>query len=123
MKKSLFVSILIIAIALISTACSKSSKEAIKLEVRAYIMNDSEEFLKPTVTLQENNKFTFVYSALSSYIPMGTYEIDNDKLILKTDNGKEKYIFKIDNGTLIFVEKDSTKLPSYANIPDGSIFE
>lgn len=122
MKKSLY-ALIIISMTLIFVACSKSNKEAIDLEVRAYIMNDSEEFLKPTVTLQENNKFTFVYSALSSYIPMGTYEIDNNKLILKTDNGKEEYVFKIDNGTLIFVEKDSSELPSYANIPDGSIFE
>lgn len=122
MKKPIF-ALIIISMTLILAACSKSNKEAIDLEVRAYIMNDSEEFLKPTVTLQENNKFTFVYSALSSHIPMGTYEIDNDKLILKTDDGKEEYVFKIDNGTLIFVEKDSSKLPSYANIPDGAMFE
>ena len=60
---------------------------------------------------------------LSSYYAIGSYEIDDGSLILKTDDGKYKYVFKIEDNTLIFNEKESSEIPSYANVPDGAVFE
>jgi hypothetical protein len=57
------------------------------------------------------------------YIPVGTYEADDDNLILKTDDGKYKYVFKIKDNTLIFSAKESSEIPSFANVPDGAIFK
>ncbi len=35
------------------------------------------------VSLEDSNKFTFTYSVLSSYIGIGSYEVDDGNLILK----------------------------------------
>lgn len=89
-----------------------------------YIMEKSEEVAKPTVQLKEDNKFIFNYSVLSSYIAIGSYDVDDDSnLILKTDDGKFQYVFKIKGKTLIFNLEESAEMPSYVNIPDGSIFK
>jgi hypothetical protein len=88
-----------------------------------YVMQASKEPVKPIVSLEDSNKFTFTYSALSSYIAIGSYEVDDDNLILKTDDGKYKYIFKIKDNALIFNAKESSQIPSFANVPDGTIFE
>jgi len=104
-------------------ACSSDKSKEQNLPVRTYVMNGAEDFLDPTVSLEDNNRFTFFYSALSSYIAMGSYEIEDDKLILKTDDGMNEYVFKIENETLIFNAGESSKLPAYAKVPDGAVFE
>jgi len=42
-------------------------------------MQESEETLKPFVALEDDNRFTFTYSFLSSFIAIGSYKIDGDK--------------------------------------------
>lgn len=89
-----------------------------------YIMEKSEEIAKPTVQLKDGNKFIFNYSPLSSYMALGSYEVDDDSnLILKTDDGEFQYVFKIKEKTLIFNSEESAVIPSYVSIPDGSIFK
>lgn len=122
MKKFLLIILLLQIMAFSLIGCSEKDDDSAELTERIYIMNESDEVIKPTVTLKDN-EFTFFYSALSSEITKGTYEIDGDKLILKTDNGQKQYVFKIDNDTLIFNANESSKLPDYANIPDGAVFE
>jgi len=115
---------MVIMFAFVFAGCSSDTKSnGENISVRAYIMQESEEPLKPTVLLEDNNKFSFTYSALSSYIAMGSYEVHDGSLILKTDDGKYKYVFKIEDGNLIFNAAESSELPSYANVPDGAIFE
>jgi hypothetical protein len=75
------------------------------------------------VSLEDGNRFTFTYSLLSSYYAVGSYEIDDGNLILTTDDGENKYVFKIKDKTLIFNAKESSEIPSYANVPDGAVFE
>jgi hypothetical protein len=86
-------------------------------------MQESEEPIKPVVLLEDNNKFSFPYSLLSSYIAMGSYEIDGDGLLLQTDDGQYKYVFKIKDNTLIFNAKDSSEIPPFDNVPDGATFK
>lgn len=79
-----------------------------------------------------DNKGSFSYSLLSSYMAYGTYEDDGTYIVLKTDDGKFKYTFKKENNTLKFIASKSSELPSYAYssgakaeicVPDGAIFE
>ncbi len=105
------------------TGCGKNTVTgAINVSVGKYIMLESEEPLKPSVVLDENNMFMFTYSMLSSYVPTGSYEVADGKLILNTNDGKYKYVFKIKSNELIFDAKESSEIPSYANVPDGAVF-
>lgn len=79
-----------------------------------------------------DNTGSFSYSLLSSYMVYGTYEDDGNNIVLKTDDGKFRYIFKKENDTMKFIADKSSKLPSYAYssgakaeicVPDGAVFE
>lgn len=100
--------------------CSNHSNA--NLSVRSYVLEESKEVVKPSISLEKNNKFSFTCSELSSYIGLGSYEIDKDELILKTDDGKNQYIFSIKDETLVFNAEKSSEIPSFANIPNGAVF-
>ena len=124
MKKLLSMMLLLLVLAWVFVGCSKTPKTAVQnIPVGTYIMRESKEPAKPTVSLEDGNRFTFTYSLLSSYYAIGSYEIDDGNLILKTDDGEYKYMFKIKDNTLIFNAKESSEIPSYANVPDGAVFE
>ncbi|MDE5669890.1 MAG: hypothetical protein K2I14_00275, partial [Eubacterium sp.] len=97
-------------------------------------MNSKNEPVPPKVTLFEENKtFSFFYSAYSSYLAKGTYEIENNKLILKTSDKEFIYAFDISENGIIFDKKHSTALPEYrysentedtdTPVPDRAFFE
>lgn len=124
MKKSVILIFFLIVLTYALVGCSKSSKmTGQQVSVGTYVIQESEEPVKPFVSLEDNNKFIFTYSALSSYIPIGSYEVDNGILTLKTEDGKYKYVFEIKDNTLIFKAPESSKIPSYAHVADGSIFK
>lgn len=96
-----------------------------------------------TLSLTEDS-FIFNYSALSSYIPVGTYNIKNGKLICTADNGEYTYCFNITYSdkdslsasrfsTLQFDAENSSPIPKYrystdssesvSPVADGSIFK
>ncbi|MTI47912.1 hypothetical protein [Sporosalibacterium faouarense] len=104
MKKRKIVLVVLIIIVLISiliTAYLSQNKDD-EIELGKYIMQDSE---KPApwawVVLKENNEFEFMRSLATSYIPRGTYSI-NDNILTLYANEDETYIFTIDEGNLIF---------------------
>lgn len=84
-----------------------------------------------TVTLYADNRIMFNYSPLSSYIPFGTYRIDSNQLVMKTDDGRFIYTFTVDGDTLVFDAANSSELPEYnygngttlKPIPDGAEFK
>lgn len=124
MRKIVFAKFLLLVLALVIVGCSNTPETADQyIPSGNYIMQESEEPSKPTVSLKDGNRFTFTYSLLSSYYAVGSYEIDDGNLILKTDDGEYKYVFKIKDNTLIFNAKESSEIPSYANVPDGAVFE
>ena len=55
------------------------------------------------VILKENNEFEFNRDVATSYLPIGNYTIDNDKLVLHVKE-EEEYIFTIEGEKLIFQE-------------------
>lgn len=125
MKNLLYVKYLFLLMVLIWAliGCSNNPKTTEQyIPIGTYAMQESEEPVKPVVSLEDSNKFTFSYSVLSSYIAIGSYEVDDDNLILRTDDGEYKYVFKIKDDILIFDEKESSKIPSFANVSDGAIF-
>lgn len=101
---------------------------------KKYVYSDSEnELTQPRIILfEQDHSFQFLYSLLSSYLNWGYYEIKDDNLILRTDDGKYIYSFKIEENGLIFDAENSTELPEYkysfdedaeAPVPDGAFFE
>lgn len=90
----------------------------------------SNGLINGTVILYADNKMMFNYSLLSSYIPYGTYAADNGKLVMKTDDGRFTYTFKVDGDTLVFDAAHSSELPEYnygngtkfKPVPDGAVF-
>lgn len=90
---------------------------------------------KDTATLNlsaEDKACSFSFSILSSYFSVGTYEETNESLVMKSNDGKNKYTFRKEDGKLIFVAAQSSEMPKYsyssgANaevcVPDGAVFE
>lgn len=112
-------------ILLLSILCGCTISKTDNLLLGKYIFEDSKEIIKPYVLLKENNKFLFEYSALSSYLNYGTYKVENDILILTTEDEAYTYVFQIDNGNLYFDSELSTEIISYKEDPligDGSKF-
>lgn len=80
----------------------------------------------------ETKRFSFSYSLFSSYLANGTYEEDNKYIVMKTDDGKNKYTFKKDGDKLILDAFKSSPMPSYRYSQDekeevclgnGAVFE
>ena len=91
--------------------------------VGCYVFRDSEEMMKPTVTLYDNGCFSFTFSMISSYFGFGSYEIENDRLTLRTDDGKFIYVFDMVDHKLILDGKASSDMVWFSDIRDGSVFE
>lgn len=124
MKKWLLLKFLLLVMVGALIGCSNSTKTTEQyISVGTYVMQESEESIKPNVSLEDSNKFTFTYSVLSSYIAIGSYEVDDGSLILKTDDSEYIYVFIIKDGALVFNAKESSEIPPFANVPDGAIFE
>ena len=104
--------------------------------IRSCVFIDSKQSIKPTVSFFDNGMFHFVFSPLSSYIGVGSYSVENNRMILKTDDGKYTYVFYIvekdigdpitstaDGETkLVFDAHKSSDMLWYSDIEDGSVF-
>lgn len=123
MKKLAFLIVWLILI----FACGCSNDNFSTLEIGKYVIEHSEEVEVPYILLEENKRFVFMYSLLSSYLPEGTYSIDGNKLILTTDDETESiYVFLIKKNKIVFVASESTDIPSYQfsskGVEDGTTF-
>lgn len=107
---------------LLLTGCSGSPKPS-GPPLGKYEFSASTEVIKPAVTLKEGNHFFFMTSPLSSYLALGTFTQEKDQLILTTDDEKYRFVFRVGQNQLIFSAGESTPLPSYAQIPDGAVFQ
>jgi len=101
MRKRKVLMILLIMLALIFVAgCSSQSKEK-SLKTGKYVMQDAEVEDWSWVNLKEDNKFEFNRCGALSYLPMGTYSVEDNVLILSVSED-EVYKFIIDGDKLIF---------------------
>jgi len=101
-KKEIFVLSVIVLIltSSLTTGCSKQYKIE-EPKIGKYVMQGTESEWMAWVLLEENKKFRFNRNAYTSYVPIGTYSIDGNKLILYV-NENESYIFIIEGDKLIF---------------------
>lgn len=99
-----------------------------------YIYKDSVDPLAPQFTLFPRTKqFQFSFSAFSSYLPVGTYELTDGTLTLRTDDGKNVYVFKAQGNDFVFDAAQSSSIPQYkysgdaqeaqSPVPDGAVFQ
>lgn len=99
----------------------------------AYSYDAPPDPINPTIWLsQTDDTFRFVYSALSSYIAVGRYELTDTTLTLRTSDGLNIYVFSKDtDSNFVFDLSKSSKFPEYAYsagavpqspIPDGAVF-
>ena len=91
--------------------------------IRTYIFTGSEDIIKPSVTLFDNGVFSFTFSAISSYLGIGTYEIENDRLTLHTDDGQFTYVFDMVEDHLEFDAAASSEILWFSKLYDGAILE
>ena len=121
MKRIFYIACLTIIATVMLVACSNS--QDVILPYGTYTLEASEDIIKPTIELGEDGKFTFVFSALSSYVGYGAYEIKDNHLELKTDDQQYTYIFDIVNKTLVFDTDSSSQITGIATISNGAIFK
>lgn len=106
----------------------------VESEIRSYYYSSSPDPVTPTLLLSEENQtFQFTFSVLSSYLPVGKYEWSGERLICRTDDSKNIYVFRYDSfkDTLTFLASESSDIPVYAYeeggsalspVPDGAVF-
>lgn len=90
--------------------------------VRVYMFRDSEETMKPNFILFENGTFQMSFSGVSSYIGVGTYSLENDRLTLKTDDGDFVYCFDAVDDTYVFDASASSDMVWFSDMYDGCVF-
>ncbi len=98
-----------------------------------YIFKNSVDPMTPQFTLSPyTNRFQFTYSAYSSYLPYGTYDLTDGTLTLRTDDGKNVYVFHAQENGFVFDAAQSSPIPQYkysgnsnktqSPVPDGAVF-
>jgi hypothetical protein len=120
LKKLIFCTLVILC----TLFCGCSSQNLESLTLGKYQLENASGVTAPYVLL-EGNKFIFQYSVASSYFNRGTYKIEDNTLILTTEDEAYTYVFQIDNEKLCFNLKSSSKLTEYKGetpIEDGAKF-
>lgn len=124
MKKVIaFLSLLAALISI--SACSKgeaTEAHPAGMDAEIYVMEGTDSPAAPSVILEKNGRFTFTFSAFSSYIARGFYETEEDRVLLQTQDDENRYVFKRRDGALIFMAEESSEIPSFNQISDGAVF-
>lgn len=90
--------------------------------VRSYVLQESKDMMKPSVSLYDDGTFTFTFSVYSSYIGFGQYELKENRLTLRTDDWNLVYCFDIVGDTIIFNGEASSEMFWSSEIYDGAVF-
>lgn len=94
--------------------------------VSTYLYLGTDSMPPAQLTLNnEDHTFSFMFSAVSSYWPRGSYIIEGDKLTAKTDDGLYTFVFtRHEAGWAFSTFKDGFAYPGLAMspIPNGAVF-
>lgn len=97
MRKMMFI-VLVMTLTGLFTGCRGTAD----LKTGTYHLDGNPE-LFTYVLLEEGGRFEFSRGLALSYRPMGFYEVEGDRLILKA-NENEEYEFLIDGEVLVYLE-------------------
>lgn len=117
MKKSIKYSLLLITICLLCVSLCGCKNNAPKAQNKnqvkkgLYVYEKNGEPAWSWIKIDDDNKFVFNRGVGLSYRPKGEYEVDGNKLYLKTDD-LDTYEFKIEKNKLIYVKSDDETLGS-----------
>ena len=75
------------------------------------------------VILYDDGKFQMEFSPLSSYIGVGQYVTEDNRLTLKTEDGKFTYVFDLIEDGLRFNASSSSTMVWYSGLKEGSILQ
>ena len=120
-KRTAAIFLCILSAVIICAACS--AKDSSDLPCGIYRPEKAENTFSAALTINEDKTFLFVLSPLSSYLPIGTYEITDSSLILTADDNI--YVFKIKNSSLVFDAENSSPIPQYDkfdSVKNGDLF-
>ena len=93
--------------------------------LRTYVYVDTFSSRKPTIVLQNNGTFSFVFT---SYVPSNNYDASgsyywlNDRVTLKTYDGNYTYHFDVVDGNLVFDGDASSGMVWFSDIVNGAVF-
>ncbi len=91
-----------------------SRTNAIVVAPVIFTCRETVDIMAPTVTLYPDlNKFMFVFSGFSSYIPMGKYEWTEEKLTLYAEDSDAVYVFRVNGNNIYFDAENSAAIPKY----------
>ncbi|WP_432405483.1 hypothetical protein [Wukongibacter sp. M2B1] len=113
MKKGLFIVIIITVFILSFSFFSKKNVDELKSGKYVEMENGL-----AWVILKENNEFQFNRHITTSYDPIGSYSVEDGKLVLKVSNNEE-YKFNIDGEKLVF--ENGTYIGDL--IKEGAVFQ
>jgi hypothetical protein len=108
-----------------ATIVAEISESALREQAEVtglYVMADSQAVIKPSFTLYANGKFTFSFSALSSYFGIGDYILEKGRLLLLTEDGRYEYRFQEVDGNMVFDAEGSSDMLWFSDMKDGSVF-
>lgn len=118
LKKRVLLLVFLMIVSMFLMGCRASDVQA-----GTYELKTAEETVRPFIRLYEKEEFLFVYSFLSSYLSIGTYEVQNGKLILETSDGEYTYRFRIRRNALVYLADESSELKLTDKVEDGAVFE
>lgn len=96
--------------------------EQVQVALGDYVWSGEEQVQTAAIRLQQENEFRMMLSPLSSYYGIGTYQIQDGRLIATTDDREFQYVFQIEGETLAFDEQRSSELMGVP-FSDGAVFE
>ncbi|HHU84758.1 MAG TPA: hypothetical protein GXZ23_06275 [Clostridiales bacterium] len=91
--------------------------------LRIHTFKESKDEIKPHFVLFEDGSFEFTFSAVSDYFGVGTYVLKDNRLTLKTDDGKYVYCFDLVDDTMVFDAEASSEELWFSGMYDGCVFE
>lgn len=114
---------ILIIILLLLTACN--SENITPLNGKYSTVGDK---IGPVITLEDDNKFSFIYVVERDYIPNGNFELKNNEIVCTDTVTGEIAVFKIISDKKLKLDLDKSKLfdgAKYLDKPivDGMIFE
>ncbi|NDO46488.1 hypothetical protein [Clostridium sp. MD294] len=132
MRKYIFI-IVTICFLFVLMICNKNDTKIMTSGIYKMKLSQEQqnsEKVAPTISIDTKQKsFIFCYDALSYYMNIGIYKINDNILTCTTSDDKYHYIFEmIDENTLCFLEEQSSKITifdtTFGVVPqNGAIFE